>query len=248
MTTRIARWFGIAPQMLVGMLIFSPVMAQDAPPRLQIHTNQYQVKPDMVPLFEDSIKSRRDTEKKHGMGFYFIFESEVGDKHHYMTLQTGDGSFNVPLPPEWRQTIQKSYDKRALHSWEVYGEVAVHETPEPVAKLMVLQYRTVSTSDSSDYGALLDKLIPALKKRDPNSDIRFARVALGDNTNKFVIMRFVDEWPTASNVKLDDKIQRLFDEGDKMVVDSQDYLYAYRKDLSFVQNAEFFKAFAPAAE
>lgn len=248
MTSRKTQWLDIVHLMLASLLISLPVIAQDAPPRLQIHTNQYQVKPQMVAQFENSIKSRRDAEKAYGMGFYFIFEREVGDKHNYMTLQTGDGSFNVPLSSEWHQTIQKSYDKHALVSWEVYGEVAVHQTPEPLAKLMVIQYRTVSASDSSAYGAFVDELIPALKKQSPSSDIRFARVALGGNTNKFVIMRFVDEWPTASNVELDDKIQRLFDEGNKMVVDSQDYLYTYRKDLSFSQDAAFFEAFATAAE
>ena len=246
MTTRKTQWFGIVPQMLVGALTFSPVMAQDEEntERLRIHMQHYQTKPQMVSLFENTMRSRRDAEQAYGMGFYFVFERVVGKKHHYVTFQTGDGSFVVPYPypPEWHQAVQMSYDDQTLLSLEVYGETVVNETPEPLTQYMVVQYRTVSPSNDNAYGDwLVDELMPALQERN-SGDIRFVRVALGDNTNKFITFRFVDEWPTASNVTLDNELQAIYNEGNEMVLDSQDYLYIYRKDLSFSADPSFFRA------
>jgi len=126
-------------------------------------------------------------------------------------------------------------------SLAVYGNLGISSgSPEPTGDFMRIRVRTVSPGNAQAYMDWQEnEMTPALREGGI-TDVRFAQVTLGGNSNSFIRFTYPDAiaggGPNVGEVVGEREFQRILDREASLLANAEDYVYRYRRDLSYTTN------------
>lgn len=229
----------------VGLLLTMPPtlnLAQDQVPAwltFRIHT----VKPDQTAAWEALMKERRDAEHAAGRPFRRVFQRIRGIGSGYL-IQHLDGNVgeielaNVDISPTWGERLSNTLDSSVTLTVRMYPELTANldRWLTRDTDMMFLRIRTSAPGRAQDYfDWQANQLFPALAEA--GVSIRGGRIFLGQSDRTWVRLAIVEDWAalTETNPVLESRdFQRMIAADEELTVASENLLYRYRADLSYV--------------
>ncbi len=217
--------------------------AQDAAGPAYVTFRIHQVKPDQTAAWESLMKERRDAENAAGRPFRRVFQRIRGPGSGYLILHAdanvGDIELaDVDISPSWGERIGDTLDSTVVLTVQMYPELTANldRWLTEDTDMMQLRIRTNAAGRTQEYHDWqANELIPALTEA--GTSIRGGRVVLGGDNRTWVRMSIVEDWAalTETNPVFESRdFQRVITAGEEMTGASQNLLYRYRPDLSYV--------------
>jgi hypothetical protein len=196
------------------------------------------VKRDQIAAWESLMKERRVAEEAAGRIGRHVFQRMYGETSTFLILLTyAENPPEIDLSPTWGTRLASTIDSASLMLIEMYREheVNLERWLTKSTDLLYVRLRTTAAGRTQDYHDWqTEKLYPMLKEG--GETVRGGRLVLGGNTRTWVRFAIVDSFSSLGepNPVLESRqFQRMYAEGEEMIVNSVDYLYQYRADLSF---------------
>lgn len=235
----------LAGALTAGLLLSaSPTVsfAQDAEPawlNFRIHT----VKRDQTAAWESAMRERRDAEEAAGVPFLRIFQRVRGPQGVYLILHLDGqvGQLDLPdvdISSSWGQRLNATIDASTILTVQMFGELTANldRWLTEDTDMVQVRVRTAAPGRSQDYyDWQAEQLFPALTEA--GVSIRGGRVFLGGSSRTFVRLSVVESWASLTEenpVITSRNFERIIAVEDEMLAATEDFMYRYRADLSFV--------------
>ncbi len=235
----------LARLLTIGLLLVNAptlTLAQDAEPawvNFRIHT----VERGQSAAWEGLMKERRDAEEAAGRPFRRVFQRIRGPENAYLILHL-DGAVGqtdiaeVDLSSTWGDRIDNTLESSVLLTVQMFPELTANldRWLTQDTDLVQVRIRTNAPGRTQDYHDWqANELFPALAEA--GVTIRGGRLYLGGSARTWVRLSIVEDWASlrATNPTFESReFQQMIAAGDEMIVATEDLMYQYRADLSFV--------------
>jgi hypothetical protein len=205
---------------------------------VRIHT----VKRDQIDAWESLMKERRDAEEAAGRQGRQVFQRLYGQTSTYLILTTlVEDPPAIEISPTWFTRLASTLNSSAVYLVQMYREheVNLEWWLTRDTDLLYVRLRTNAANRTQDYHDWqTEKLYPMLKEAGVTA--RGGRVVLGGNIRTWVRFAIAENFESLyePNPVIESRqFERMYAEGEEMVVAAEDLLYQYRGDLSFRRNA-----------
>ena len=236
---------GLIRSLIIGLLLVSAptlALAQDAEPgyvNFRIHT----VLRGQAAAWESIMRERRDAEDAAGRPFRRVFQRIRGPESTYLILHLDAAVGQTELPavdisPTWGERLNSTLDSSVLLTLQTYPELTANldRWLTQDTDLMQVRIRTTAPGRAQDYHDWqANELFPALT--DAGVTIRGFRVYLGGSTRTWVRLSVVEDWASLTEVSPiieSREFEGIIADEAEMLAATEDLLYQYRADLSYV--------------
>jgi hypothetical protein len=191
--------------------------------------------------FVAAMRDLAEEQEASGQPALHVYQRIRGDNG--FTIITVDDAFNdLPqgnLSPGLFGRVTRTIASTSVLTMAIYPELSISSGGglAPGGEFMRARVRTVSPGNGQAYFDWhADEFTPALREAGV-TDLRAGRVILGGNNNTFVRFGYSDEFPGGgANVAEtigEREFQRLIARENALIVNSEDFMYRFRADMSF---------------
>lgn len=179
-----------------------------------------------------------------GWAFYHVYSRVRGDQPGFVIIAPDELYTDLPplnLNAGLTGRLQNNQNGNTVLSLATYPNLGISsDSAEPGGNFLRIRVRTVSPGNAQAYMDWQENQMMPAQREAGVTDLRFARVTLGGNPNTFVRFTYPNETvggePNLAEAVGQRGFQQILERESSLLANAEDYLYAYRRDLSFTGN------------